>query len=381
MATTKLGNTKSSSRAINYAEKRAVVKSGHNCDVDYAKSNFKQLRSLYGKDDGVQAHTIIQSFKPGEVSAEKANEIGLELAKSIANGHQVAVYTHTDTDHIHNHIIINSVNMENGKKYQSNAKQRHFIKDKNDEICRNHGLSVVTEKNASVRHTLTEQHLLEKNKVSWKDEIREAIKYSRDNSIDFDSFKKHLNDVYGIETKLRGNTLSFKHPERERFVRANKLGADYEKEGLENVFTRQTERKQEYERTVSRNKGTQRIDEKLHQSSHERRNGKRSHDSQPVKSDPIEVGRSHGEYAINLEQARADVKRKQRNFASDFDRWTRKDSKEQQQDNSSVRGTTKDKQRSIGRNERRNQVEREKHAEQPKQRRQKSKERDNGLSL
>ena len=159
--------------------------------------------------------------------------------------------------------------MENGKKYQSNAKQRHFIKDKNDEICRNHGLSVVTEKNASVRHTLTEQHLLEKNKVSWKDEIREAIKYSRDNSIDFDSFKKHLNDVYGIETKLRGNTLSFKHPERERFVRANKLGADYEKEGLENVFTRQTERKQEYERTVSRNKGTQRIDDKLHQSSHE----------------------------------------------------------------------------------------------------------------
>ena len=381
MATTKLGNTKSSSRSINYAEKRAVIKSGHNCDVDYAKSNFKQLRCLYGKDDGVQAHTIIQSFKPGEVSAEKANEIGLELAKSIAKGHQVAVYTHADTDHIHNHIIINSVNMENGKKYQSNAKQRHFIKDKNDEICRNHGLSVVTEKNASVRHTLTEQHLLEKNKVSWKDEIREAIKYSRDNSTDFDSFKKHLNDVYGIETKLRGNTLSFKHPERERFVRANKLGADYEKEGLENVFTRQTERKQEYEPTVSRNKGTQRIDDKLHQSSHERRNGERSHDSQPVKSDPIEVGRSHGEYAINLEQARADVKRKQRNFASDFDRWTRKDSKEQQQDNSSVRGTTKDKQRSIGRNERRNQVEREKHAEQPKQRRQKSKERDNGLSL
>ncbi len=42
MATTKLGNTKSASRAINYAEKRAVEKSGLNCDVDYAKSAFKQ---------------------------------------------------------------------------------------------------------------------------------------------------------------------------------------------------------------------------------------------------------------------------------------------------------------------------------------------------
>ncbi|MFM2577179.1 relaxase/mobilization nuclease domain-containing protein, partial [Staphylococcus warneri] len=65
MATTKLGNTKTASRAINYAEKRAVEKSGLNCDVDYAKSAFKQIRALYGKEDGIQAHTIIQSFKPG----------------------------------------------------------------------------------------------------------------------------------------------------------------------------------------------------------------------------------------------------------------------------------------------------------------------------
>src|SRR5699024_12232638 len=78
----------------------------------------------------------------------------------------------------------------------------------------------------------------------------------------------------------RGKTLSFKHPERERFIRANKLGADYEKEGLENVFTRQVERKQEHERVISRNQGTQRTDEKLYQSSHERGNGERSHRSE-----------------------------------------------------------------------------------------------------
>src|SRR5699024_9991398 len=86
----------------------------------------------------------------------------------------------------------------------------------------------------------------------------------------FDSFKRHLNDVYGVETKLRGKTLSFKHPERERFIRANKLGADYEREGLEHVFARQIEREQEHERAISRNEGTQRTDEKLYQSSHER---------------------------------------------------------------------------------------------------------------
>src|SRR5699024_12042098 len=78
-----------------------------------------------------------------------------------------------------------------------------------DEVCKSHDLSVVKEHNASVRHTLAEQHLLEKNKISWKDELREAIEYARDNSTNFDSFKRHLNDVYGVETKLRGKTLSF----------------------------------------------------------------------------------------------------------------------------------------------------------------------------
>ncbi|MBJ8113815.1 relaxase/mobilization nuclease domain-containing protein, partial [Bacillus cereus group sp. N6] len=105
MATTKLGNTKSASKTINYAEKRAVEKSGHNCDIDYAKSNFKELRMLYGKDHGIQAHTIIQSFKPGEVTPEQANAIGLELAQSVAKDYQVAIYTHADTEHIHNHIV------------------------------------------------------------------------------------------------------------------------------------------------------------------------------------------------------------------------------------------------------------------------------------
>lgn len=59
MATTKISATKSTSRAINYAEKRAVEKSGLNCDVDYAKSSFKATRELYDKTDGNQGHVII----------------------------------------------------------------------------------------------------------------------------------------------------------------------------------------------------------------------------------------------------------------------------------------------------------------------------------
>ncbi|HFS4895489.1 TPA: relaxase/mobilization nuclease domain-containing protein, partial [Enterococcus faecium] len=51
MATVKVSRTTSCSRAINYAEPRATVKTGINCDIDYAKSEMKQIRTLYGKDD------------------------------------------------------------------------------------------------------------------------------------------------------------------------------------------------------------------------------------------------------------------------------------------------------------------------------------------
>src|SRR5699024_11946105 len=70
------------------------------------------------------AHHVIQSFKPDEVTPEKANQVGLELAKKLAPNHEVAVYTHDDTNHVHNHIAINSVNFETGKKYQDRKSTR-----------------------------------------------------------------------------------------------------------------------------------------------------------------------------------------------------------------------------------------------------------------
>lgn len=382
MATIKLGTTASASKLCNYAEKKAIEKDGYNLDIDYAKSQMKQTRELFSKNDGIQAHHVIQSFKPDELTPEKANQIGLELAEKLAPNHEVAVYTHDDRKHIHNHIVINSVNFETGNKFQAHGNEAiEKTRSMSDEICKNHELSIVTEHNAPVRHTLAEQHLLEKEQISWKEEIREAIKYSSVNATDFDSFKKHLSEEYGIEMKLRGKTLSFKHPERERFIRANKLGSDYEKEALENVFERQAGREQEHERAFSRNERTERANDELYQGSDERRNGERSHDSQTVGADSREIERSHEQHAINLEQARADVKRKRRDFASDFDRWTRSDSKEQQQDDSSLARDSKNKQQTVERDEQRNNLEHQQHGEQKRKNREKSKSRDDGLSL
>ena len=232
MATTKLGNTKSASRAINYAEKRAEEKSGLNCDVDYAKSAFKQTRALYGKEDGIQAHTVIQSFKPGEVTPEQCNQLGLELAEKIAPNHQVAVYTHTDKDHYHNHIVINSVDLETGKKYQSNKKQRELVKRANDEICISHNLSIPN-RQAQIRYTQAEKAIVfDKEEYSWKDELRELIENAKAHTSNLETFSEHLEEK-GIEVKLRGETISYKPENANKWVRGRTLGSDYEKVAID----------------------------------------------------------------------------------------------------------------------------------------------------
>src|SRR5699024_7011338 len=123
MAKIQLATTSSASQLSNNAEKSAIEKDNYNVDIDYAKWEMNQTRDLFTRNDGIQAHHVIQSFKPDEVTPEKANQVGLELAKKLAPNHEVAVYTHDDTNHVHNHIVINSVNFETGKKYQAHGKE------------------------------------------------------------------------------------------------------------------------------------------------------------------------------------------------------------------------------------------------------------------
>jgi type IV secretory pathway VirD2 relaxase len=87
------------------------------------RSHFSTTRNLWGKNDDVQAHHVIQSFKPGETTSLQANKIGQKLAEKLAPDHEAVVYTHNDKHHIHNHIIINSVNIENGKKLHFNDRK------------------------------------------------------------------------------------------------------------------------------------------------------------------------------------------------------------------------------------------------------------------
>lgn len=241
MATTKISSTKSTSRAINYAEKRAEEKSALNCDIDYAKSSFKATREMYGKTDGNEGHVVIQSFKPNEVTPEQCNQLGLELAEKIAPNHQVAVYTHNDTDHVHNHIVINSIDLETGKKFNNNKKALHDIRQANDEVCQSHNLSIPEEK-AKLRYTQAEQNIIDKSnndKASWKNQVRMAIEETKEQATDFDDFKQRL-ETKGVEVaRVTNKTITYLHIEENKKVRGNKLGEDYEKGEIVNAINKQ----------------------------------------------------------------------------------------------------------------------------------------------
>lgn len=382
MATIQRSTTKVANKLVSYAEKRAEIKGGVNLQEQYAKAQMKATRELWGKNDGIQAHHVIQSFRPDEVSPEKANQIGQELAEQIAPGHEAAVYTHTDKDHVHNHIVVNSVNFEDGRKYHAHGKQELYnIREVSDQLCQKHELSVVREKTAEMRHTLAEQNLIKKGKSSWKDEIRQAIDATKNRTADFNSFKEQLEQDYGIQTKLRGQTLSFKHPDQQRYVRAKKLGANYEMEGLRDGFERQIRARSEHDRTVSGNQEAQRDDDQLYQRSYERGNEQEQRALHAAGADSSQIERGHEQHGVDLEQAREVVKTKRRKLARDIDQWTRSNSKEQQQDHPGSARDSKNKQRSAERDEQRDNVEHQKYGEEEQRSRQKSKTRSDELSL
>lgn len=96
-----------------------ILVSSFACMPETAHLQFINTREANNTSGTILAHHLIQSFYPGEVTPDKAHEIGEELAKKILKGqYEYVIATHVDKGHIHNHIIFNNVNFKTGKCYQ-----------------------------------------------------------------------------------------------------------------------------------------------------------------------------------------------------------------------------------------------------------------------
>lgn len=251
LAINKILHTKYSYDLFRYCsdEDKCGAISGLNINPRNGHKEMRTTRRLYGKDNQRMLCHIIQSFAVDESKKYEPaiyNEISYKWAEANLPDFEVVIFTHVDRDHIHNHVIVNSVSFKTGKKLQhknyksgsgwvkpnSYTVNRYDMQKSLDDICREYGLSTMLDRGpAKKRLSHGEKKLLEQDKKPWKEEIRQAIDESRQTAKSFAEMQAKLRDK-GIEMYVRGKNVSFRHPDKKQNIRGYRLGEDYTKEAI-----------------------------------------------------------------------------------------------------------------------------------------------------
>ena len=211
--------------------------SSYECDPDTVDLEFEITKNQYAvntgrnpKEKDVIAYQIRQSFKPGEVTPEEANQIGYETAMRWTKGkHAFIVATHVDKAHIHNHIVYNSTTLDAQHKYQNFFLSSFALRRLSDLICLEHGLSVIQEKKPGEWQKRTTYP----KKETKRDDIRNLIDliFEKKRLDSIDEFLRALEDN-GYEVK-RGKYISVKGKDQKNFLRLRSLGNGYTEKDIE----------------------------------------------------------------------------------------------------------------------------------------------------
>ena len=181
----------------------------------------------------VIAYQIRQSFRPGEITAEEANKVGYELAMRFTKGkHAFVVATHTDRQHIHNHVIFNSTALDGSRKFRDFFFSALAVQRLSDLICLEHQLSVIEKKPYRER----QKRVLYPPKESNRDKLCSVIDgiLLNEKPANFEAFLQKL-EQQGYEIK-RGKHTSVKGARQKRFIRFRTLGAGYSEDEIKAVL-------------------------------------------------------------------------------------------------------------------------------------------------
>ena len=202
-------------------------------DLEFAQAKKEYLHKTGRRLNGdVIAYQIRQSFKPGEVTPEEANEVGYETGMRFTKGrHAFIVATHTDRAHIHNHIIFNSTAINCDRKFRDFWFSGLALQRLSDIICIEHGLSVIPKDKPDER----KRRIKYPKRISLRDIIREDIlKCLRQNPDDFEKLLRLLREE-GYVIKL-GKHTAIRGKEQKCFIRFRSLGEDFSEENLKKVI-------------------------------------------------------------------------------------------------------------------------------------------------
>lgn len=168
---------------------------GHNCVPQSAYIEMMTTKRRFKKMDGRRFYHFVQSFAETDVlTPQEANAIGLELAQREFPDFEVVVATHLDTSHIHNHLVVNSVSCESGRKLHQSANDLLKHRQANDEICVAHGLSVLEqpEKRSKKKRMKPGEYQAGLRSDSWKLDLIHAINDALEYAIDRESFIENM---------------------------------------------------------------------------------------------------------------------------------------------------------------------------------------------
>ena len=231
------------SKTLDEDEQLAYI-SGYNCVPELANESFLATQKIFGHEpDGIRFYHFVQSFKIGEdISPQEANEIGMELAKIFGN-REVIVATHIDKDHLHNHIVVCSYDLESGLKLHYNQFFLSDLRQKSDEICQAHGLNVLKKYNPNVKSQRLgpKEYRAAMNGNSWKMALRSTIDFCMARAGSKDEFqslmKKYGYDMVWTPERKYITYICPTQDGKERKVRDIKLNDEkYLKENMEHEF-------------------------------------------------------------------------------------------------------------------------------------------------
>jgi len=212
---------------------RGLLVTGYACDPRTADEEFmlskREYEYLTGRNNGkknVLLYHLRQSFKPGEITPQEAQEIGYELAMRFTKGkHAFIVAVHTDREHIHSAIVFNSTNLDCTGKFNNFYGSTFAIRHLSDLICAEHGLSIIENPKPSKGRNYGKWFNGEKE-PSWQDKLRSKIDEVLPSCAVFEDFiAAMIKAGYTVNTKRKH--ITFLAPGQKKPTRLDTLKGDH----------------------------------------------------------------------------------------------------------------------------------------------------------
>ena len=221
-------------------------------NYDLVYRTFLEEKKMWNKDTGrMYAHNIISWHKDEQITPEQAFEFGKEFAENWFSGFQTLVAVHKDKDHIHCHLVTNSVSYEDGRKLHNTRKDLERMKQLTNQMCRERGLTVAEkgkhfdgsqiEKGEVIAWSKDKYNLFRQQvKDSFVADCAMAVLKAQENCISKEKFIEKMKQFgWNVNWTEKRKHITFQNQEGKKVRDSNLFKTfhlDISKEGLENEF-------------------------------------------------------------------------------------------------------------------------------------------------